>query len=238
MMTPIQGTEHGDGTEPGLAVALRVRGRLCIVVGGGQVGERKTVELLEVGAQVRVVSPQMTAALAQLLASECIEYRSQPFAPRDLEGAFLVVAATDSPEVNQSVLEAAAKAGILANRAGAVTSGASGDFDTMATVRRGDLLIGITTGGAGPALAARIKAEIASRWGAEYAPWTALLRIIRKQAQGQVWDRGQRTDFLRRLAARDDLRVRIADGDLTGARAEAEQMLNDIVERQAACPAR
>jgi len=214
-------------------VALNLRGKRCVVVGGGTVGARKAQALLEAGAQVVVVAPEVTEAIAELAAQGRLEHCPKKFEASDLTGAFLVIAATDAPSVNAFVADVARASGVLLNLAAPVatneTTGAesdSGDFVTMATVRRGELLLALTTGGAGPALSARLKRDLDAQFGPEWEPYVALLRDVRGEAYRRLATNTDAAAALRRIAARDDLREMIAAGDEQTARQEAMACLS------------
>jgi precorrin-2 dehydrogenase/sirohydrochlorin ferrochelatase len=168
------------------------------------VGVRKTMALLAAEAAVTVVAPEASEALRSLADDGRVIYRAEPFAPAHLEEAFLVIAATDQTAVNQAVAEAARTRGVLLNLA-ADAEETEGDFATMATVRRGDLLMGITTGGAGPSLAARIKQDLESQYKPYWKPYTDLLRTMRNIAKRDIADPEERTVALRRLAASETI---------------------------------
>jgi siroheme synthase-like protein len=168
------GQSTSSGAYPLVLINLaRVR---CVVVGGGAVAERKVRDLIAGGARPQVISPALTAALAGWHAAGQIEHLARAYRPGDLEGAFLAIAATDDRGVNAAVAEEGARRGILVNVA---DDPAAGNFHTAATVRRGDLLLAVSTGGASPALAARIRRELGSRYGEEYARLLDLLRGLR-----------------------------------------------------------
>lgn len=194
-------------------IALDLRGKRCVVVGGGAVGERRARALIEAGAEVVVVAPE-------LLHESGAAHVAAPFHPDHLDGAFLVIAATDRPEVNAAVAAAARARGLPVSLAAPGGDEDSGDFVTMAAVRRGDLLIAVTTGGAGPALAARLRRDLEAQFGPEWEPYIDLLREMRDMAKRQFAGE-QRTTALRRLAASDAVRARLAAGDAEGARREA-----------------
>jgi len=164
---------------------LNLQDKLCVIVGGGTVAKRKISGLLDGGANhLRIVSKELAAELASLLAAAVqanaalkLEVVQRAYAQSDLDGASLVFAATDQPDVNQAIAADAAAAGVWVNVA---NDGESGDFVTASTVRRGELLIGITTGGASPALAASIAADLRVAYGPEYAAKVELLRVLRE----------------------------------------------------------
>jgi len=218
-------------------VALDVTGRLCVVVGGGAVGERKVGALVDAGARVVVIAPDATEGVRAHAAQGTLTWRAEPFAAAlldDGDDVFLLVAATDNASVNASARDAARARRILFNAAAPIFEGnadggdndAGGDFATMATVRRGDLLVGVTTGGAGPALAARLKRELGAQFGAEWEPYVGLLARVRRDAKARICDATARTQALRRVASDDAIFALVAAGDLDGARAEATKCLS------------
>ena len=139
---------------------LDLRGRRCVVVGGGAVGERKTAQLLAAGAVVTVVSPAVTPAVRAWAAEGSVEWRERPYAPGDLTGAFAAIAGTDDTQANIAVREAAAREGVLLN---VVDDAPSCDFIAPAVVERGAVTIAVSTGGASPALARKLR-EALERW--------------------------------------------------------------------------
>lgn len=192
----------------GYPVILKLEGMRCVVVGGGPVAERKTAGLLEAGAgSITVISLSFTQRL-QLLAEEGrIRAEMKAYAKSDLEGANLVFAATDSREVNARIARDAAEAGILANTA---DEGAGGTFVTPALVRRGDLLLAVTTSGASPILAARIRRELEERYGPPYEAALRELKRLREQLKASVPDPGERRELLRLAAER--MSAELAEG--------------------------
>ena len=164
-------------------VSLDLSGRLCLVAGGGRVAERKVLGLLEAGAnRLRVVAPELTAKLAELAAAGRIEWQARPFAPEDAAGCLLVFAATDSPETQRQVRDAARKAGALVNMA---DSPADCDFQVPAALRRGEILIAAATSGGSPLLAACIRDRIAQTIGPEYAKLARLMAAVRAELRKQ-----------------------------------------------------
>lgn len=202
-------------------IALHLRGKRCVVVGGGNVGERKVRGLVEADADVGIVAPEVTPTLSDLIHEGKAAHINTSFSPEHLDGAFLVIAATNSSVVNAQVARAARARGLLVNLAASSDEEDGGDFATMAAIRRGDLLLALTTGGAGPALAARLRRELAGQFGDEWAPYVALLGEIRDEVKARFAREADRAAALRRLAASDGVRERIAAGDLDGARREA-----------------
>ena len=160
-------------------VTLDVEGRLCIVLGGGEVAEHKAHGLLEAGARVRVVAPDLTAGLEELARGGAIEAVRRTYANGDLEGAFVAVAATDDPETNASAYEEAEDRGVLMN---AVDDVAHCHFAAPSVVRRGDLVLAISTAGKAPALAKRLREELSERFGPEWGTLVDVLAEARREA--------------------------------------------------------
>jgi len=145
------------------------------VVGGGKVAARKAASLLECGARVKVVAPEVSPEVERL-AGAVLERRR--YEERDLEGMFLAIAATDDPEVNRRVSEDARRLGVPVN---VVDSLEASDFIVPSVVRRGDLVIAISTSGHSPALARRLREDLEARYGEEYARLLALVSRVRRR---------------------------------------------------------
>ncbi|WP_417912563.1 precorrin-2 dehydrogenase/sirohydrochlorin ferrochelatase family protein [Candidatus Electronema sp. TJ] len=177
-------------------LSLNISGQLCIVVGGGKVAERKTLSLLEAGARVRLISPQLTARLHELSAADELDWQARRFQPGDLRGALLVFAATDSAAVNETVAQEAKAAGILANVADAPELCG---FQVPAVARQGDLSIAVSTNGKSPALAARIRKRLEADYGPEYAVLLELLGRIRERTLAEERDGQTRKSLFEQL---------------------------------------
>ena len=199
-------------------VALNLTGKRCVVVGGGSVGKRKADALLEAGAEVIVLSLETTGA----------------FTPEQVDGAFLVVAATDNKSVNTEVMAVAHARGILCNNAAPdetfdgeleENSGTFGDFVTMAQISQGDLLIGITTGGAGPSVTRQLKSEIETFLGAGWGAFLGIYREMRTLAKVRIIDKETRVTRLRELSQNESVWNLVRAREYDKARAEAEKWL-------------
>ncbi|HEV3001603.1 MAG TPA: bifunctional precorrin-2 dehydrogenase/sirohydrochlorin ferrochelatase [Solirubrobacteraceae bacterium] len=151
---------------------LRVRGRRCVVVGAGRVALGKVRGLLDCGARVAVVSPAAVEELRALAARGAVDWRPRAYAAADVDGAFLVIAATDDVALNVGVAEDAARAGALVN---VVNAPALSDFIVPAVVRGGPVTLAVTTAGSSPALARRIRRELGERYGEPLDRLSALL---------------------------------------------------------------
>ncbi len=172
-----------DYTKPYYPVFLDLAGRLAVIVGGGGVAERKVVTLLEYGPRVRVVSPQVSPEIESLAASGAIELERRGYVRGDLEGAFLVVCATSSEEVNRAVHAEAEERGCLVN---VVDVPELCSFIVPSIVRRGTLSVAISTGGAAPTVAKRLRKHIEGHLGPEWEPYMTLLGEVRTLVMERV----------------------------------------------------
>ena len=150
-----------------------LNGRRCVVVGGGLIAERKVAALLRYGADVTVVSPACTKRLAAWAGRGRFRLVKRRVRASDLRGAWLVYAATDDPAVNQLVYRTTVKRRVFAN---VVDQTALCTFIAPAITRRGPLTVAVSTGGASPSLAKRVRTTIGRSLGREYAPMLRLLR--------------------------------------------------------------
>jgi precorrin-2 dehydrogenase len=179
---------------------LKLEGRACLVVGAGSVGEPKIRSLLQAGAAVRVVAPQATSAVVAWARAEVIAWEGRSFVPDDLDGAFLVIAATSSPEVNEKIFKQAQRRNILCN---VVDDPEHCDFYYPAVVRRGQLQLAISTGGLSPALAQRLRRELEIQFSPEYAGWVDELGHARQELLASELSAEDRRRRLHELASRE-----------------------------------
>src|ERR671935_935925 len=168
---------------PFYIACLRLSGRRCVVVGGGDVGLEKVEGLLACDADVTLVSPEATEPLRELAREGSVRWEAREYRPDDLEGTFLVIAATGDTEVNIRVFEDAERRAMLVN---VVDVPPLCNFILPAIVRTGPLAIAISTAGASPALAKRIKREIADQYGEPYARLAVLLNEVRGWAKANL----------------------------------------------------
>jgi siroheme synthase-like protein len=157
-------------------IFLDLSDRRCVVVGGGEVANRKARKLLQARARVVVISPEVGAELE----SVAVEVHRRPYSVGDLEGAYLAFAATDSREVNAAVAREAKERGIPVNVADRPSEG---DFALPSTLRRGGLQVAVSTGGASPTLARKIKDELEEVFGPEWAGIVEELSRNRRSGQ-------------------------------------------------------
>jgi len=171
---------------------LRLSGRNCLVVGGGDVGLEKVEGLLACDGQVTLVAPQAIPDLEEYAREGSITWERREFREADLEGKFLAIAATDDTEVNISVYDAAETRAMLVN---VVDVPPLCNFILPAIVRTGPLAIAISTAGASPALAKRVKREISDQFGEPYARLAVMLNDARGWAKGTLPTYQDRKEF-------------------------------------------
>ncbi|MFP3870354.1 MAG: bifunctional precorrin-2 dehydrogenase/sirohydrochlorin ferrochelatase [Syntrophobacteria bacterium] len=159
-------------------VFLKVDTRPCLVIGGGDVGARKVRTLLACGARVGVVSPGVDPWLAEKIEEGRVELVASHYEEHQLEGCFLVIAATDDRELNCRVAQDAERRGLLCN---VVDYPQEGNFILPAIVQQGDLTVAISTAGQSPALARQIRQELDQRFGPEYADFLEIMGAVRKR---------------------------------------------------------
>jgi precorrin-2 dehydrogenase/sirohydrochlorin ferrochelatase len=162
---------------------LKLTGRRCLVVGGGEIGLEKVEGLLACDGQVVLVAPTAVPELQQLAAERSIEWIRRDYEPGDLERTFIAIAATNDTETNLRVYEDAERRAMLVN---IVDVPALCNFILPAIVRPGPLAIAISTAGASPALAKRIKRQVADEFGEEYARLAVMLNEVRGWAKGTL----------------------------------------------------
>ena len=168
---------------PFYIACLKLTGRRCLVVGGGEIGLEKVEGLLACDGDVTLVAPEAGPALTQLALEGSIRWERRAYAPSDLEGTFMVIASTDDTDVNIGIYDDAEKRAMLVN---IVDVPPLCNFILPAIVRTGPLAIAISTAGASPALAKRIKRQIAEEFGEPYARLAVLLNEARGWAKGTL----------------------------------------------------
>jgi precorrin-2 dehydrogenase/sirohydrochlorin ferrochelatase len=180
-------------------VGLDLAGRKCLVVGGGKVAERKVRSLLEVGAQVVLISPQLTPGLAVLAGRQAVTYCNRHYHPADLEGAFLIISATDNSVTNGQVARDAQARGLLVN---VVDKPELCNFIVPAVVRRADFSLSIATGGKSPMLARKIREKLEMQFGPEYGALVDLLGKVRGEINAKYTDQEHRQQIWAGLVER------------------------------------
>ncbi len=189
-------------------VSLNIRGRKCLVIGGGQVAARKVKGLLEHGAAVEVISPELCPELADLTGNGEITARTREYRTGDLEGVFMAIIATDDSRVNREAAAEARKRAVLVN---VVDNAEESDFIAPSHLRRGAISIAISTSGKSPALARKLRIRLEEEFGEEYARLASLLSAVRAEVMekklkinGEVWQQAIDLDRLIEMLKRGE----------------------------------
>ncbi|OGW13187.1 MAG: hypothetical protein A2W77_08855 [Nitrospinae bacterium RIFCSPLOWO2_12_39_16] len=188
---------------------IDIKGKRCLVVGGGKVAERKVKLLLKCDAMVSVVSPELISRLKELNSKGKIKFFKGEFKEKYLKDMFLVIGATDNSEVNLKIYKAASKKNILVN---IVDSPEICNFIVPSIVERGDLIIAISTGGKSPALSKKLRKELEDRYGFEYSKFLNTMGSLRKKISSKIRDKKKREEIYNKLVDSDIIKL-IRDGD-------------------------
>ena len=165
-------------------INLNLNGRKVVVVGGGRIAERKITRLIEAMAVVTVISPKLTLELMEYAEEGKLIWKEKNFTAADIQDAFLVIAATNQPEINHAVKKAAAPHQLIS----LVDDPEESNFILPAVMNQGKLSITISTSGASPILAKKIKQEIADQYGPEYKEYVDFLYSCRKRIIEEIDD--------------------------------------------------
>lgn len=202
---------------------IDLEGQLCLIVGGGEIAEQKVESLLECGARVTIISPDLTPRLHEHAEAGMLCWRPRRYEPGDVEGYFLVVCATDVQDMNEQVAADGFARNLLVN---VVDAPKLCSFIVPSIVRQGDLCIAISTGGASPAMSKRIRQQLEHQFGPEYAILLDILGSYRARMKECYLD-----DFNQRLAIWEslvhaDLLDLIRDGLIDEVRQKVEECIS------------
>ena len=149
----------------------------CVLIGGGTIAERKLRDLLHANANPTIISPTLTPRAEGWRNKHQLTHHARPYKTGDLKDAFLVIAASNNPDVNNAAAQEAHARGILIN---VVTNATNGNFYTTATIRRDDLLLSVSTSGQSPLLSRNIKQELEQHFGNDYAILSRIFKTFRE----------------------------------------------------------
>ncbi len=180
-----------------LSFNLQIQDKRIVIIGGGSVAQRKAITILPAGAKLTIVSPTITFELRKLRDSGALEHVHREYAPGDLAGAFMAIAATDSRGVNHAIAEDANRLGILVE---VTDNPGEGNVTSPAIVRQGDLSIAVSTNNRAPALSAVIRKELAESYGPEYVRTVQILGALREKLLTVEGGRTYNKQVLRELA--------------------------------------
>ncbi len=178
---------------------IDLRNKSAVVIGGGSVAERKVRSLVEAGANVRVISPEVTAGLARLRDRGMLKHSKRKYIKGDFKKAFIVIAGTSSPLVNKKIAD---EASCLVN---VIDLPSEGNFIVPSLVRQGALTIAISTEGASPAISKTIRKEIEGLYGKEYGRYLRFVEKVRQKTLTHTKDSRKRKKIFNFLASEEIL---------------------------------
>lgn len=199
-----------------------VSGAKVFVIGAGNVAERKVETLVKYGAKVNVIAPDATARILELAEAGSVVYERRNYRPGDLEDAFLVICATDNQAVNEQVFEEAKTHGRLVN---VVDAPELCNFYVPSIVSRGPLQIAISTSGAAPTVAKKLRRELSERYGEEWGEYVALLGELRNLVLERVPGGEQEHKPIFSMLTASDLYERVAAGEKPDIEAIYEELV-------------
>jgi precorrin-2 dehydrogenase / sirohydrochlorin ferrochelatase len=200
---------------------LDLRGKKVVIVGGGAVAQRKVETLLESGADLCLAARELTHGLREKVDQGLVRFLGTEFREPDLEGAMLAIAATDDLDLNRRVSLAARQRGVLVN---AVDQPSECTFIVPSILRRGDLVVAVSTSGKSPALARRLRESLGEIFGPEYEPYLRLMGKLREEILSGSIPRVSRGEIFRDLVCSD-----LLDGIRTGQWDRVTSTLNRIL---------
>ncbi|MFM5209749.1 MULTISPECIES: siroheme synthase CysG [Aeromonas] len=207
-----------------LPIFCRLDNKPVLLVGGGEVAERKARLLLDAGAQLTVVAPELDPELAELAANGSIEWLAGEFAPQQLTGKWLVVAATDRREVNALVYQSANQARIFAN---VVDDPKRSSFIMPSIIDRSPLMVAISSGGKAPVLARLLREKLEAMLPQHLGAVAAFAGSLRDRVKARFASMGERRRFWERLLGADRLGQALARGDSASANQLADSLFAD-----------
>lgn len=181
-------------------VSISLKAKKVVVIGGGNVAQRKIKELLKAKCDLEVYAPEIDPGLARYMDERKVKYYQQEYSEDKIQDAFMVIAATDNREINKLISDYCTEKNILVN---VVDARDESNFLVNSIIRRGDLTIAVSTNGKAPALAARVMREIDQIYPVEYAIFIDLLFEMRDLAKEKIEDQKRRSDALREIAGFD-----------------------------------
>jgi precorrin-2 dehydrogenase/sirohydrochlorin ferrochelatase len=180
---------------------INLKGKECIVIGGGNVAERKVLSLLNSGAIVKVISPEITDTLKKYVEEGQIQYLKRKYRKGDIKDAFMVIVATSDAKINKKIAD---EATCLIN---VVDNPEMSNFIVPSVLKRGLLTIAISTSGASPAMAKYIRMELQNLYGKDFAKFLSFLKQIRSEVLRKISDKRKREILLKTLVGKNIIRI-------------------------------
>lgn len=202
-------------------INLQLKNKYTVIVGGGVIAERKLLKLLETGAVITIVSPVLTKNIQSLVSEGKAHWKNKLFSKADIAKAFLVIAATNSQQVNKQVSEACHEHQLI----NVVDDPNLSNFILPASLHRGKLAISVSTSGASPSLAKKIIAELSEQFDARYEDYIEFLGDCRVKVQAEIEDVAVRRRILQRLLEPEFLQL-----SKTNCHGRRQQLFEKILE--------
>ena len=202
-------------------VFIELEGKTVLVVGGGKVAQRKVETLLKFGASIHIVSRELTHQLKELVEAKEIHHIGDEFKDEHLNGAFLVIAATDNNLLNKKISEKARMKNLLIN---AVDQPSDCNFIVPSIINCGDLLIAISTSGKSPALAKRVRKDLEAQFGSEYEIFLTLMGRLRTEVLSMGLSQKENSRIFNEIVDSDIIKS-IAKGDWEGVESTLRRIL-------------
>lgn len=215
---------NGDFQHAYFPVFLDLEGRLVVVIGGGAAAEHHVVSLLRYDADILVISPDVSPAIDALVAEGIVEHEARDYVRGDLAGAFLVICAGEEIETCRAVYLEAEGAGCLVS---AAHHPELCNCIMPSVVQRGLMQIAVSTAGAAPEVAMRVRRRLESEFGPEWEPYMDVLGSVRRIALDRIPDRGRRAELFEAIADSDLLERAAAGQDLSAEEIFLEFMFGD-----------
>ncbi len=185
---------------------INIKDKECIVIGGGNIAERKALSLLNSGAKVKVISPELTDTLKKYVKEGQIRYLKRKYRKGDTKDAFVVIVATSDPDVNKKITK---ESTCLVN---VVDNPEISNFIVPSVLKRGLLTIAISTSGASPAMAKYIRKELEGLYGRDFGKFLNLLKKIRTEVLKKVSDKRKRETILKKLIEKNVIKALREEG--------------------------
>lgn len=205
-------------------IMLKLDGKKVVVVGGGKVGERKVSGLLGTNARVILISPEVTDHLNRLASSGMIEWQKRSFSKDDVEGALLIFAATNDNELNQSIKKAASNQQLVT----IADDPEESDFHVPAHIQRGRLSIAVSTGGASPIFARKIREQLEQQFDEQYEDYLEFLYSARQRILKEVKDPSRKRKILTAIVSEQFLNSPHREADFSQLLQEMNDIENDV----------
>lgn len=209
-------------------ILVDLRGKNVLVVGGGKVAHRKIETLIEHGASVEVIARELDRPVAGLVEKGLVRYGGQEFSEDHLDRVFLVIAATSDEGLNRRVSEKAQSKGLLVN---AVDQPSDCNFIVPSILRRGDLVVSVSTSGKSPAFAKKIREDLEAQFGDEFDSFLAVMGRLRERVLSLGLSQEQNKQVFERLIASSLLRS-LGEKDWDGAASTVTEILGRPVSRE------